>query len=432
MKQLSDITVCFVDHGLFIPLARHFATKAKRVLYWSPYERGFSKLSDAIIGDGFECIERCLDFWKVKKDVDLFVFPDVEHSGMQLELESQGFPVWGARSADSIELNRIKFLGILKDLGLDVPPHTIVKGVSALREHLRDKTDKYVKISHWRGDMETFHWRDWGVDKGEIDILAVRFGPAGDRIPFIVFDNIDTEIEIGGDGYCVNGAWPDHMLHGIEWKDKSYLGAVTPFNDMPQQIRHVLEAFSPILQRERYRSEWSSEIRVKDDKAYFIDPTCRGGMPSTSSQMMLWHNFPEIIWAGANGELVQPVFTDEYSVECVLCVKEDKANWSSIEIPESIEEHCKLSSCCRIDGRICFPPSDSGGNEVGWLVATGKSPKAAIENIKELAKQLPDGLTANVESLVDILKEIEVIEDTGIDVGAKPMPAPEVVLDSTV
>ena len=40
---------------------------------------------------------------------------------------------------------------------------------------------------------------------------------------------------------------------------------------MPEQTLHVIEAFSPILAQKKYRQFWSMEVRVKDDKAYFID-----------------------------------------------------------------------------------------------------------------------------------------------------------------
>ena len=36
--------------------------------------------------------------WSVKDEVDLWVFPDLQYAGLQLELESQGAAVWGALS----------------------------------------------------------------------------------------------------------------------------------------------------------------------------------------------------------------------------------------------------------------------------------------------------------------------------------------------
>jgi len=53
--------------------------------------KGFPLLNDCIIGDGFENVERCNDFWKIKSEIDLFVFSDIQHSGLQLELDPKVF-----------------------------------------------------------------------------------------------------------------------------------------------------------------------------------------------------------------------------------------------------------------------------------------------------------------------------------------------------
>lgn len=420
-----------MDNGLFLPLAMRMADACKRVLYWTEYEEGFSSIRKGCLGDGFERIERCRDIWQAKKDVDLFCFPDIEHSGMQAELIAQGYPVWGSRMGDSLELNREKFLRVLASLGLDVPPHTVVVGLTGLSNHVKELEDQYIKISRWRGDLETCHWRSWKLDSGILDAWAVKFGPLKELIRFLVFPAIETDLEIGGDTYCVDGQWPRVMLNGLEWKDKSYFGVVTPRSEMPEQLQEILEAFGPVLGEYRYRNEFSSEVRVKDDSAYFIDPTCRGGLPSTGSQLMLWKNFPEIVWAGANGELLEPEYDDAFSMECVLTTKCEKGQWSTVEIPHELEPWVKLSCCCYTDGLYCFPPSEHHGEEIGWLVATGKTPQETLDTMKEHAAMLPDGVCANVESLADILKEVESAEEQGIPITDQPVPEPETVIEKT-
>jgi hypothetical protein len=430
MKELSDCTVLVSGHGLEISIAKCFAKKSKRVLYFSPYEEGFSTIRKGIIGDGFENIERCKDIWLAKREVDLWVFPDLHHAGEQLELESQGYSVWGSRQADSIELNRQKFLRLLKETGLDVPEYTVITGLTALRDFLKDKEDLYIKISEWRGDVETTHWRNWGLDQGTLDWWAIKFGPdVKEYVPFIVFKPIDTDLEIGGDTYCVDGQFPKTMLHGIEWKDKSYFASVTPTAEMPEQIQAVMAAFGPIVAPYRYRNQMSMEVRVKDDQFYYIDPTHRLGLPSTSSQLALWTNFPEIVYHGAHGDLIEPEYDDLFSMECVLTLKGEKKCWGVTELPKELEEHVDFGGCCYVDGRYNFPPDDSHGEEVGWLRATGKTPRATLDRMKELVKSLPEGLNANVESLADILKEIESEEEQGINFTDKVLPEPAEVIE---
>lgn len=430
MKESKDIIALVYDNGLFgVQMAQRLAQEYKHVYLHTPWERGFSTINEAVIGAGFADIERCNDIWKVKDDMDLFVFPDICHSGLQLELEQQGFAVWGARHGDAQELNRELFLKTLKKVGLQVPPHTVIQGLTNLRVFLKEKEDCFIKISTYRGSLETTHWRSWSMDKWLMDLWGVKFGPVGDHIPFLVFDKIDTPLEIGGDTYCIDGAWPDYMLHGVEWKDEGYFASVVKRDKMPQPLQDVMEAFSAEFKKVRYRNQFSMEVRIKgDDEAYFIDPTCRGGLPSTGSQLCVWKNFPDIIWNGANGILVQPEPAAKFTAEAILTIKRKKELWGVTEIPDELKPWIKLSLCCEVDGAICFPPDDDG-NQVGWLVAMGDTPEETIAAMNEHADALPDGLSANTESLAYVLKEIHEEEKQGIEFSTQPIPEPAIVLD---
>lgn len=430
MKDISQITACVIDNGKGIPIALRMAQKAKRVLYWSPYEKGSSTIQEACLGDGFPDIERTMDFWPIKNDIDLFIFPDIERSGLQLELESQGKAVWGSRKADALELNREKFLNVIERIGLRLPEYEIVAGLTKLRAYLEDKEDQYIKVSRWRGDFETYHWRNWQMDRLIFDLWGTRFGPLQDRIRFLVFPAIKTDLEIGADTYTVDGQWPDVMLNGLECKNKSYFGVVTPRTDMPDQVQDVLEAFGPVLGSCRARTQFSAEIRIKGDEAFFLDPTPRLGLPSTASQLLLWHNLPEIIWAGANGQLVQPEYDEEYSMEACLTVPRDHGLWSAIQIPKELVPHVQLANCCFVDGSFCFPPDPKDEEEVGWLVVTGQSPKATLDKLKQLREDLPDGIDADVETLAGIIAEVESARQQDIPVTDEPMPEPGEVIES--
>jgi hypothetical protein len=428
MKSVSDLTVCVIDSGLLLPVAQRLARSVKRVLYFSPSGEAFPTINKRIVGDGYADIERVKGMWAVKNDVDLWVVPDINQSDIQIELESQGRKVWGSRGGDSLEIYRELFHRKLAELGLDVPKFKIIRGMTALKAHLKDKENKFLKISEYRGSMETFHWRSWAVDEGMLDVLSVRFGPTKEIIPFLVFDPIETDLEIGGDCYNVDGQWPKLMLHGIEAKDAGYFSAVTPFDEMPACLVEIMEAFSPELARYRYRNEWSMEVRVKDDKAFFTDPTCRGGLPSTASQLEVWGNFPEIVWAGANGELVQPEPLGKFTAEAIVKMKCDKTQWGVVEVPKELRQWLKLSSCCEIDGRVCFPTTDDHGEEIGWLVAIGDTPKETLATLKDYAAFLPDGVSADLTPLEEIFAEIEQEEKAGIQFTEKTLPSPEEVI----
>lgn len=430
MKEISDVTCCVVDSGLFLPLAHCMATKCKRVLYWSPDTRAFPSVKQSVIGDGFSHIERVREFWEFHNEIDLWCFPDVGLSGLQKHLREDGHPVWGSGDGDILELNREKFMRVLSEVGLDVPEFEVVIGWTNLRHYLRDKEDCYIKISRYRGDMETTHWRSWSQDENWINWLAVNFGSVKEQIRFLVFKSIDTDLEIGADTYCVDGMFPDVMLNGFEAKDTTYFGSVTKREEMPEQIQEILEAFGPVLKQYGYRNQISFEDRVKGDNHFYIDATQRGGMPSSGTQQLIWENFPEIVWAGANGEMVQPEPKAMFSIEAMVTTKTGKDLWDELEIDDRLVPWLRLSSCCYIDGRYCFPPDEFHDGELGWLIALGNTPTEALDRAKELADLLPDGCDAKIEHLTDLIKEVETASESGIPFSEEKIPTvAEVVQD---
>ncbi len=380
------------------------------------------------IGDGFDKIDRVLEFWPHLDNIDLFCFPDCGNSGLQLHLESLGKAVWGSRRGDRLELGREYFMERLGDVGLSVPKFEVVIGLDALREHLKDREDVYVKVSRWRGDFETFHWRTWKMDQEWLDWLGVNFGPVEKLIHFLVFDAIDTDLEIGGDTYCVDGGWPALMLNGVEGKDKTYFSAVTKREAMPEQIQEIFNAMSDELRNTRYRNQISFEDRVVGDEHFYIDATQRGGMPSSCSQYKLWKNFPQIVWSGANGELIDPDPGAMFSIECQITCKCEKDVWVTVELPEELVEHCNFSYCGYLDGCYIFPPDDIHQGELGWFNVTGDDPSGLLQNAKDLADMLPDGLNADVESLAAVISEIDKMKRDGIPFTEKEMPEPAEVL----
>ena len=434
MKEAADITACVVDHGLYLPLAVELTRHCKRVLYQNLGSvESFPTLNKCIIGDGIdglEIIQLPKDHWDFKAEIDLYVFPDLYHGGEQVELESQGKAVWGSRRGDRMEIYRGKFLDALAETDLEVAPHEIFVGLDKLRTFLKGKEDQYIKISKFRGSMETFHWRDWGQDNNWLDERAVEDGPAKNMIVYYVFSAIETDIEIGCDTFSVDGHFPEMMLVGYEHKDKGYFGSVTPDTDIPEQLQAVNEAFADGLAKDRYRNFISSEVRVKGDKFYFIDPTRRMPCPASGSQLKLYGNLGEILWRGAQGELVTPEPTAQYSTECVLTCKVGQSSWVIADFPEELRPWVMCARSCQIDDRICWPPDSSRGEDIGWLVHIADTPKEAVQGLLDKAKLLPNGVHAATDSMLNLLKEIESGQKEGIDFTlGDPVPEPAIALD---
>lgn len=273
MKPVSDVVCTVVDHGLFLPIALKLAEQMKHVYYFSPVESMMPKLADGMIGEGFDNLTRINSPWEAEH-ADLFVFPDIGFGPLQKHLREMGKPVWGHNGGDILETHRGRHLMKLNELEMDLPPFEIVKGMANLRAYLKDVEDKYIKISKWRGDWETFHWRSWCEDEGALDQSAYHLGPGKELITFYVFDAIDTDIEDGIDTYCIDGQWPKLVVHGMERKDKGFLCAVQEMDKISKAVTIVNDLFGPVLGEYGYRGFFSSEVRIKDEFSYFIDPTC--------------------------------------------------------------------------------------------------------------------------------------------------------------
>lgn len=425
MKPISDSVVCVVDRGLFPHIAQCLADKCKHVYYTGPSERVMRKLADSVVGDGFQNISREPDLWRVKAQCDFFVFPDTGFAGEQAELLDQGFPVWGHHGADELETDKGLFLKVLGEVGLAVPPHEVVQGVTALRDHVRDREDLYIKVSRFRGDWETFHWRDWTMDEVALDAAAYRFGPLKELVRFYVFEAVGGKIEDGLDTWCIEGQWPKTVLHGMERKDKSLIGSLQPMAEVPDEIRSVNELFGPVLARYGMRGAFSTEIRPP----YFIDPTIRFGSPPSQLQTALIRNLPEVIQAGAQGECLEPESEHSVGAQVLITTDREKDEWASFPMPAALRPWVKTAFSCEVGGVVRVAPNPLE-NWAGWLVATGDTVEEVIETLKERKKLLPDGFDCDLTSLGDLLIEDEAAKAEGIDILPEPVPEPAAVLDS--
>jgi len=433
MSKVKDIVACVVDHGRFVHVARTLGEQYAKVYYTSPEERDCPLMRETSVGDGFEEMERVESLWTVSDQVDVAIFPDIGFAGEQWELRRQGIPVWGCGDAGELEWNKGLFLRELEKSGLEVPPHRIIKGLTNLKLYLKEEEDKYIKIDKHRGDFETMHWTSWDEMEGELDSYAVRFGPLKEHVIFYVFDAIETELEDGIDAWRAGGKWPETVLHGMECKDKAFIGTMAKFSDLPDEVRCANEAFGHILDRLTVRGamKFSTEVRITEDKkSFFNDPTCRFGSPPSQGECLLIKNLGEIIYRGALDDMVEPETEDDFVVQALVTCS-DRDDWRSWRLDEEVESHLKSAFCCRTDGKLCLAPiTEYHSKEAGYLCDTGKTMKAAIESLRDLKDKLPCELKCEFASLADLLKEIQEAESKGMEFTDQPVPEPETILEA--
>lgn len=418
-----------IDNGLFVSFARMLARQSKTVVdYYSPWQSSFPRSQTLKIGEGFEDLRRVNFPLEDADSVDLWVFLDLYHSDLQLFLESKGARVWGARDGEELELYRWDFKQYLKQLGLPVQPMEKVLGISALRDKLRKVEKKFIKTSFVRGDFETFKHETYQLTEPRLDELEHVLGAAKHGYEFIIEDEIPDAVEVGYDGFTVDGEFPSHAMMAYEVKDCGMIGVVLPQAKLSEPVRKINSALSHALKRYRYRGFWSTEIRyTKDKKPFFNDPCCRLGTPSNELLQELFDGWPKVLWDGAEGKMTSPTPIAKFG--CMAIVHSEWAvnDWQAVHFPRELDRFVKLRFHTRIEGKDYVPPQVVGLPDLGTVVGTGDTLLAAIKQCKERAAQIKGyQLKVDLSSIDSAMEVIAKGEKMGIHF-ADNLPSAEAV-----
>ena len=409
-EDFKKRSVLVYDNGLFVSLAERLVREFGSVGYFCPWESSFPDARELVIGHGLEGIERIKYFWKEVGKYDLIVFPDVWFGDLQERLRGLGFRVWGSGMGSELELARWKTKQRFPELGLDVNPATQVVGTKALRSFLAEHPKQYVKISALRGLGETWFSESLEMSEGQILEFESKHGEMAHLIAFICEDMIPDAREVGYDGFCIDGEFPEVALFGVEKKDKSYFGAVCSYDDLPQSVLDVNNALWKPLDEFKYRQFFSTEIREKDGKNFVIDLTCRHASPAGEVYCELFDNLAEILWFGAEGKLITPVTSAKYGAQIIITSEWAEEHWQPISFPEELRGNVKLYNHCRNRGLDWAVPQIAKMKQVGSVVAAGDTPEEAKEAVTMIAEQVTGfDLETEAESLDGAIEEMEEI-----------------------
>ena len=329
--------------------------------------------------------------------------------------------------ADCFELYRTRFMHMLKEVGLPLATSITITGLTNLSLHLREVDDKWIKINRFRDNMETWHHQDWPHSERKLEEMAIEFGGVKEHIIFVVQDTIPTDVETGYDGWFVNGQYPKVSFQGYEKKNELYLAAQTDYKDLPEAVLEVNEKIKPILKGYGYANAIASEIRVKDDVGFFIDPTFRWPGQSGEHFLESCTNLANVIWHGANGILIEGEFGNLFAAEATLHHGDRGEDWKVLSVPKSVEQWFKGYHYCIVDDLYQFPPGKN--DEVGVILGIGDTIEGAIDNLKEHLEEFKDEpVSAKIEGFKDLIESINEAEKEGIEFSDHEIPSPAEVL----
>ena len=390
MKTYKTKSVCVVDFGLFVELAVTLTKYFGKVFYHFPWQASaFPRSNSKMVGQGFPGVTVAERLWDIVDEVDCFVFPDVFLGDLQQELVRRGELVFGSRRADELELYRVGSKKHFQSLNIPVGPYKVVKGIESLRNYLKVHKDQYVKCSVNRGDFETFHARDYKYIEPKIDELEHTLGFKKQTQEFVIEAAIRDCVEIGYDGFVIDGQYPEQSLMGIEIKDKGYVGRMMKYPQMPRQLTDFNRKIAPTLQKYQCRNFFSTEIRVDSKgQAFIIDPCVRAGNPPMFCELEFYDNLGEIIWEGAQGNVVTPTSKYQWAAQIQISSEWLDISRLAVQFPEKISSQVKLLNAARLENQLYIIPQEHKLKAVGAVVGVGQTMAEAIGKCKAAAEQV--------------------------------------------
>ena len=422
--KYKNITICVIDNGLYFYVADRLSKFFKKTYYFQNKDKTFPTINHYKIGDGFENVELIDNLFNNScfHDIDLFIFPDINDGHLQEYLVSIGKQVWGSRRGELMETDRLMVKKWLNDEDMPVGDYKLVKGVNNLRNYLQKHDDVFVKISEFRGLVESFHAENYHAVSNLIDKIQHDLGAYQNSFEFIVEDNLLDKIEVGMDTWIIadqnNVYIPSVVMSGIEIKDDGYYGRIVEYDDLPTFMKDIDYSLYPLFKKYKYKGFFSNEIRVgKDHEPYLIDIAARIPEPPGSTYFSVFENLHEIIYEGSKGNLTMPQYKAEYICQIVLKSHFSNCNWTPIIFPEEYYDCITIKNPCKIDDKYYCIPQGYDMYEIGAVVGYGSSYEAASEMAKEIASSIKGyGIKAMTGSCDSAQKEIDKMrEEMDID-----------------
>lgn len=359
--------------------------KKNQVRYFTPWLSKDPHFSDFIVGKGFENIEKVLYFEDHIDWADCIVYPDVAGNAQcnYLRKTLKDKSVYGAGLGERLENDRILLKKWCKEFGLPVSPYQVCQGITKLREYLKTNPKKYVKVNIFRGDLESFFAKDYESVELVLDQAAIALGPMKEDYTFIVEDLIETDVELGFDGFFNGIDYIKPYIFGYEISKGLYIGRVS--DELPEPIEETLDAFAPLFAKMDYRGALSTEERIVSLKEhYFIDACMRLPNPLSALYPVMIKNWAEAIYKIGKKEEVELDIEHKYVGAFPLMSQNANDNYVNVNIDPKFRDKVRYQMVSgRKDGTNY---AVKGWPIVAILVAGGETVDEVLDGLREAAE----------------------------------------------
>lgn len=395
------------DHGLYTNLAARLGRETP-VAYFSTWANAAPFSRDVLPGTGLEGVERVDDpvAFILDGKASALIVPDLYLTDYERLARGMEIPTFGPGGGARIETDRWFLKEFLEAHKFPVIQSDEIAGIGHFRDYLKAPAndDKFIKLSTFRGDMETRHHRHWRGSRAWFEHQAGQLGPGGDLMRFIAERPIPSEIETGIDTYFRDG-WVLPMIVGYEIKDAGYIGVrAEDWKELPREVRRLAGALAEYFNEQSYNGFFSNEMRVlKDGTVYMTDATCRVPSPPGGVMMAACRNFAAMVLKDKAPDYGEA----RYFCEIIL-----KSGWVAnhfleISYPPEMEERLAFHNHCKIGEATWAIPHRWGHQEFGSACGWGETLEEAAGMAQETAEAVEaEQLTFDADVLEKAQKQL--------------------------
>lgn len=390
--------------GLYAEQANALWEKGDTVKYWTSWQAD-QKFDWHSIGLGFGNLEKVKYAAEWYSWADSYFFPDVtgqdELSFLKTIYPNKSF--FGCGLAHKLEQDRWGLKKVLKDINIKFSQSERIIGIDKLRHYLILNKNKFIKISTFRGDVESFYAKDDKSVDLKLDEIANSWGPYKNKIEFICEDTIDSDVEIGAD-LIFNGI--DYLkpyIYGYEVHKGMYFGRVS--DTLPPLLKDGMDKLKPVLKKLDYRSCISTEIKcVSKTESFFLDITCRLPSPLCALYNEYILNWREVVYKTGLKQDVKLNIKHKYVGAMPLNSYNGINHFIKIDVDKKDREHIKFVVVGENDGSYY---SIKGTEKICVIIAGGETVQEVIDIIKKYSGKVnADGLDKDAVNGIDKIKDI--------------------------
>lgn len=397
--------LCLDPSGLYPEVCNALWKKGDTIKYYTSFEADL-KFDWFAIGLGFEHLE------KIKFPADYYEWSELIFAPDVVGQDTVSFlkkiypkkSVWGSGDFSKAELNRWGLKKILKDIDIKFARSERIIGVDKLKDYFILNKDKFIKISTFRNDIESFYAKDGNSIDLKLDEISASYGPFKNKTEFIVEDCIESDVEIGADLISYGDDYQRPFLYGYECGKKFYFSRCS--EELPKLLKDVMDKFKPLLKKLDYRGGISTEIKVTDkNTSYFLDLTARLANPLCVLYGEHIKNWREVVYNTGLGKECRLDIRHKYLGCFFLNSYHGINHWIKIDVDKKDREFIKFVVVGENDGQFY---SIKGTEKIAVVIAGGNTIQEVIDILKKYSERvnadsLEKGAIHEIDKITDII-----------------------------